>query len=139
MHNEQLSSTNTQPQNEHNEQSGQSNLPIAFPFVPPQHFTNRYSDDDAIIRGTLFPELDLPFKNFTITTPLNVNTMTDKMKIDFICLELKLYLDTHPHDLEALEYYREYAAKSRQMKETERLESEQPGRDNWVLDPWPWE
>ncbi|MCL2873711.1 MAG: spore coat protein CotJB [Defluviitaleaceae bacterium] len=132
MHNEQI-----QPIRHEHKEVGE--LPIAFPYVPPQHFTDRYSDDDAIIRGTLFPELDLPFKDFTITEPLQNNLMTEKMKIDFVCLELKLYLDTHPHDTEALEYYREYSEKSRQLKEEHRIESERPGYDNWVFDPWPWE
>ena len=132
MHNDFAPTTN----HEHTETY---DLPIAFPYVPPQHFQNRYSDEDAIIRGTLFPELDLPFKNFVITEHLPETPMTEKMKTDFICFELKLYLDTHPHDAAALEYYRQYSERSRQLKEAQREAAELTGYNNWVFDPWPWE
>ena len=114
-------------------------LPLAFPYVPMQRFEKRYSDDDAIIRGTLFPELDLPFKNFTIDKPLPNTPMTELMKTSFVSFELRLYLDTHPDDARALEYYRYYENKSMQLKEAMRKSSERHGYNNWVFDPWPWE
>lgn len=38
------------------------NLPIAMCYVPMQQWKNTYSLQEALERGTLFPELDLPFK-----------------------------------------------------------------------------
>lgn len=80
--------------------------------------------------------------------------MSDKMrlfeyisKISFVCDDLRLYLDTHPCDQEALCHYKK-AQKSR----TEALEDYtnkygpinqyMVDADNywsWVNDPWPWE
>ena len=36
-------------------------LPIAMAYVPWQKWKKIYSEDVALTRGTLFPELDLPF------------------------------------------------------------------------------
>lgn len=37
------------------------NTPIAMAYVPFQQWGETYGDDEALSRGTLFPELDLPF------------------------------------------------------------------------------
>ena len=37
------------------------NTPLAMAYVPFQQWGETYSDDEALSRGTLFPELDLPF------------------------------------------------------------------------------
>jgi len=109
---------------------------LAYPYVPAQQFTQRYSDDDAIIRGTLFPELDLPFGDFEIRHHLPCTPMTELMKLDFVCLELKLYLDVNPDDANTLELYRGYQQKSADAKK----EVFGPQNyNNWVYDPWPWE
>ena len=36
--------------------------PLAMAYVPFQQWGEVYDDEDALSRGTLFPELDLPFK-----------------------------------------------------------------------------
>ncbi len=38
------------------------NLPIAMCYVPYQRWKTTYSPDQALTAGTLFPELNLPFK-----------------------------------------------------------------------------
>ena len=112
-----------------------SNLPVAYPYVPPQRFTKRYADCDAIIRGTLFPELDLPFGGYEICTHLPQTPLTELMKLDFVCLELKLYLDT-TMDPSAQALYQEYKAKADEA----RVKLFDPQDYNaWVFDPWPWE
>lgn len=35
--------------------------PLAMAYVPFQQWNDTYDDDKAFARGTLFPELDLPF------------------------------------------------------------------------------
>lgn len=37
------------------------NLPVAMAYVPMQRWNTTYSPQEALTRGTLFPELDLPF------------------------------------------------------------------------------
>ena len=112
------------------------NAILAYPYVPAQRFTKRYSDEDAIIRGTLFPELDLPFGDHEIREPLPSTPMTNWMKLDFVCFELKLYLDVNPDDTNAMELYKEYSQKAAEAKSIA-----QPPQtyNSWVYDPWPWE
>ena len=38
-----------------------ANMPIAMAYVPWQQWRQTYSMDKALSRGTIFPELDLPF------------------------------------------------------------------------------
>ena len=38
------------------------NLPLAMSYVPFQRWNNTYPLAKALERGTIFPELDLPFK-----------------------------------------------------------------------------
>jgi spore coat protein JB len=111
----------------------------AYPYVLPQPLVNRYSDEDAIIRGTLFPELDLPFHNFHIAQPLPKTPLTELMMLDFVCLELRLYLDTHPDDASAAEIFEEYRRKSADAKKALRDTQENQQFNSWVFSPWPWE
>ena len=37
-------------------------LPIAMAYVPVQQWKNVYSLKDGLAKGTIFPELDLPFE-----------------------------------------------------------------------------
>ena len=43
-------------------------LPLAMTYTPMQQWKQTYSDSVALSRGTLFPELDLPFDGRTILT-----------------------------------------------------------------------
>lgn len=99
------------------ESSAEPGPTIGYPYVKPQKFTKRYSDQDAIIRGTMFPELDMPFQNYENTRPLEKSPMHHWMELDFICLELKLYLNLNPTDKTALETYNIYKEKSAQAKQ----------------------
>ena len=47
-------------ENNHND-SCIDNMPLAMAYVPMQRWKNVYSNDVALTRGTIFPELDLPF------------------------------------------------------------------------------
>ena len=105
-----------------------SSHPPAYPSVPPQRLTRRYSDADALIRGTLFPELDLPFADFENTTPLPQTPQAELMQTDFVLHELKLYLNIHPSDTNAQALFHEYKERSAAMKK----EMPEP-------ETWPWE
>ena len=43
-------------------------LPIAMTYTPMQQWKTTYPQDTALMRGTLFPELDLPFEGITVMT-----------------------------------------------------------------------
>ena len=43
-------------------------LPIAMSYTPMQQWKSTYSDSVSLSRGTIFPELDLPFEGKTILT-----------------------------------------------------------------------
>lgn len=68
--------------------------------------------------------------------------------IDFTLVELNLYLDTHPDDLETLKQFNSTALKSREM--TEAFEKKYGPLQNfghsfsaypwqWKEAPWPWQ
>lgn len=121
--------------------------PLANPYVPFQlENPPKYEPRKALIRGTLFPGLDLPFMGMVNKTEKPVTPMTDMQVLAFIIQELALYLDTHRDDQEALEMYQayqrmyhkcmtEYTAKCGPMNH--RTPTEGPYR--WLDDPWPWE
>ena len=48
-------------QNPHRSTWGLEGYPLASVYSPIQHFRNLYEPDEALMRGTLFTELDLPF------------------------------------------------------------------------------
>ena len=67
--------------------------------------------------------------------------------VDFVLVELMEYLDTHPHDCNAMEYFNHYARIKNQMSKEfarkyypltkELAESEKEWR--WGMAPLPWE
>ena len=121
--------------------------PLAVPFVPFQ--TNAkptYGANEALIRGTLFPGLDLPFKNIVNTRSFADTPMGELQALHFVCDELRLYLDTHSCDREAFEMLREVTALT---KEAHNRYAEKYGpvsfddaamfnQYKWINDPWPW-
>ncbi len=67
---------------------------------------------------------------------------------DFALVELQLYLDTHPDDMDALKARKMYTARRKQMvTEYETrfgkyiVTADDVGNDywDWVKDPWPWD
>ena len=123
--------SNDNVQNTGLEHENNCDLPLAYPYVPMQFFQNRYPDEDAIVRGTLYPELDLPFKNYVIDSDLPKTPKTILMCVHFVCFELRLYLDTHPYDEKALEYYNTYSKMLMKLKEQHAKSLEQPGYNSW--------
>ncbi len=121
--------------------------PLAVPFVPFQEMDPpKYEARKALIRGTLYPGLDLPFMGMT-NEKLKPDTLLSQLQtVNFAIQELALYLDTHREDKEALALYREYQMvygklKERYEKECGSLNHVTPGEGayRWLDDPWPWE
>ena len=82
--------------------------PLANPYVPfQQENPVKYDAQLALVRGTLFPGLDLPFRNMVNDTPLPQSLSSNLQVLAFAVQELALYLDTHREDQEALALYRQ--------------------------------
>jgi spore coat protein JB len=121
--------------------------PLANPYVPFQmENPPKYETNKALIRGTLFPGLDLPFMGMVNKNDLPVTPLTELQALGFVLQELALYLDTHRDDKEALEMYQQYqklyaegAKKYEQMCGPLNHMSQTKGEYKWLNDPWPWE
>ena len=121
--------------------------PLANPYVPFQlENPPKYEARKALVRGTLFPGLDLPFMGMVNKNEKPVTPLTELQTMAFVVQELALYLDTHRDDAEALEMYRAYQAMYKEGKEAYEkmcgpLNHMSPGEGGyrWLDDPWPWE
>lgn len=122
--------------------------PLANPYVPFQlENSPKYEARKGMVRGTLFPGLDLPFMGKVNTGEKAETPMTELQALAFAVQELALYLDTHRDDKEALQLYRDY----QKLYERGRMEFSkkygplthaqvsESADYNWLDDPWPWE
>ena len=122
--------------------------PLANAYVPFQaENPPKYEARKGLIRGTLFPGLDLPFMGMVNQKEKPVTPLTELQALGFAVQELALYLDTHREDQEALELYRSYQKMYDHCREEYRKKhgpmnhmhpSDAAGYD-WLEDPWPWE
>ena len=122
--------------------------PLANPYVPFQEENPpKYEARKALVRGTLFPGLDLPFMGMVNQNEKPVTPKTELQVLGFAINELALYLDTHPDDKEALTLYRQY---QRLYQEGAELYNKKcgplthdahvdHGTYTWIEEPWPWE
>ena len=131
--------------------AGRGNLPASAPLVNPYVPFQRtdppkYEARKALIRGTLYPGLDLPFMGM-VNEKLKPDTMLSQIQtLCFAIQELALYLDTHRDDREALEVYQAYQkmyhnARQQYVQACGPLNHMSPteGEYRWLDDPWPWE
>jgi len=122
--------------------------PLANPYVPfQQDDPPKYEAKKGIVRGTLFPGLDLPFMGRVNQAELPASAMSELQALAFAVQELALYLDTHRNDTAALEQYRSYQQMYNKCMQrwnekhrplNHRTESNCPCY-SWLDDPWPWE
>ncbi len=121
--------------------------PLANPYVPFQMDNpEKYEPRKALVRGTLFPGLDLPFMGMVNKNEQPVTPLTELQTVSFAITELALYLDTHKDDKEALDLYR---AMQKMYAEAQEKYEKQCGPVNhfslsegpyrWLDEPWPWE
>ena len=122
--------------------------PLVFPYVPMQENNPpRYSQQDAMNAGTLFPELNLPFhKVLKSRFPAKNTALSELMALDFAIDELGLYLTTHANDKEVLNLYWAYIKLGREGREKYEemygplLQTDlTPGSFKWLDNPWPWD
>ena len=122
--------------------------PLANAYVPFQNENPpRYEARKGLVRGTLYPGLDLPFLGMVNQKEKQVTPLSELQVLGFAIQELALYLDTHRDDREALQVYQdyqkmynhcrnEYLKKRGPMNHTQETSS---GQYEWLNDPWPWE
>lgn len=122
--------------------------PLANPYVPFQiENPPKYEAQKGLVRGTLYPGLDLPFMGMVNQKELPVTPKTELQALGFAVNELALYLDTHPDDEEALALYRAY---QKMLHEGNMKFSDKCGplthstpvdhkTYTWLDEPWPWE
>lgn len=121
--------------------------PLANPHVPFQlENPPMYDARKGLVRGTLFPGLELPFKGRVNQKEKPVTPLSELQVLAFAIQELALYLDTHRDDQEALELYQAYQqmydkCMAMYSKERSQLNHRHPseGPYGWLDDPWPWE
>ncbi len=125
-----------------------SMAPLANPYVPFQmEDPPKYDARMGLVRGTLYPGLDLPFMGMANTKEKPVTPKTELQALGFALHELALYLDTHREDKEALELYRQYQKIYHEgMMEYSKMHGPishglPDGQEGyaWLDDPWPWE
>lgn len=72
----------------------------------------------------------------------------DLMAVDFVLLELNLYLDTHPNDRQAIQQFNDMAARRKQLSEQYERHfgplmnfghSTSKAPWEWKDGPWPWQ
>lgn len=140
-------------ENTNNEQRGWEGrlpamAPLANPYVPFQlENPPRYELRKGLVRGTMFPGLDLPFMGMVNKNERNVTPMTELQALGFAVQELALYLDTHRNDREALELYRTYQQMYRKLRDEftqsggplNHMSPTDSEQYQWLDDPWPWE
>lgn len=122
--------------------------PLANTFVPFQQVNSpRYEARKGLVRGTLYPGLELPFMGMVNQKERHVTPTSELQALGFAVQELALYLDTHRDDMEALEVYREYQRMYNHCREEflkkhgplNHFQEDSSDKYNWLNDPWPWE
>ncbi len=122
--------------------------PLASPYVPfQQNNPEKYPADRGLIRGTLYPGLDLPFLGMVNDEEKSDTPMHRLQALAFALQELGLYLDTHREDREAAELFAQYAGLYRQQMEAYQAQygpicqkdAVMNGTYLWTGGPWPWE
>ena len=122
--------------------------PLAVPYVPFQQTgSKKYNQADALNNGTLFPGLNLPFKAKVKANDVVNGPLAELQALEFVLVELGLYLDTHKNDKEALDLFNQYVemyeAALQRMEERSgpryMMSAGMSGTYRWTEGPWPWD
>ncbi len=130
-------------------------LPLATAVVKNQQYKGILPLDEAFIRGSAFEDLYLPYPPKQLRNERIAILDTEQNALlkaigehTFACLDLQLFLDTHPNCKEALEDYNRLSMNlQRATKEFEEKyyplsnfgESLSQYPWQWNNSPWPWE
>lgn len=121
--------------------------PLAVPYVPFQQTgSKKFNQNEALNHGTLFQGLDLPFRSKAAPADVVQNALNELQALEFVIVELGLYLDTHQNDAEAFALFQQYVELERQAKEAYvamygpivQSDAAKDKTYTWLKDPWPW-
>ena len=122
--------------------------PLANPYVPFQQYNpETYPAPRGMIRGTMYPSLDLPFRGMSNETEKTGTALLQLQALYFAIADLGLYLDTHATDQDAIALYNQYVEQytdamqkyERQHGSLTQMDSAMNGHYDWLKDPWPWD
>mgnify|MGYP002626138967 CR=1 FL=1 len=122
--------------------------PLALGTIPMQSGAEPvYEKDAALVKGTLFPGLDLPFMDYVATSTVKNTPLAELMALDFVTQELALYLDTHPEDREAFETWKAFTELAEEGRRRyvelcgpiDRSDTALADAWIWADAPWPWD
>lgn len=111
---------------------------VGIVFGVSQQLGNIYPAETAILRGTLYPELDKPLA--CAASPSGCAAPSCSQTAAFSAWEVRLYLNTHPDDECALKLYQQLCQQApRPNYACTFAPCMDHGRWTWIDDPWPWE
>lgn len=106
----------------------EKSMHLAIVSVPYQQWNDIYEETEAFKRGTIFPELDKPLyvtedelsnKKDCTCGCKDDDPVTAKLrqiqKAGFVCDDLRLYLDTHPEDQQALNIFKDVLKRKKSL------------------------
>lgn len=114
------------------------NSDVGMVSVEMQEIGDIFQSESALLAGTLFPELHMPLNGYC---PCGSNCGTSKQAAAFAAWEMRLYLNTHPHDREALALFRKLCKEAGEENYATTFLTDECCTTawNWVKNPWPWE
>lgn len=103
-----------------------------------QEIDEIFQSESALRAGTLFPELHKPLNGYC---PCDENCGTCAQAAAFAAWELRLYLNTHPDDEEAIKLFRKLCKEAEEENYATTFLTDDCCTNgwNWVRNPWPWE
>jgi len=102
-----------------------------------QQARNLFPPQTAIRCGTLYPELHKPMHCAAV--PSGCAEPSHGQTVAFSAWEVRLYLNTHPEDANALQLYQQLCQQTPKPNYACTFAPCGGGRWSWIDDPWPWE
>ncbi len=114
------------------------NRKVGMVNVQRQEIDDVFESESALRAGTLFPELHKPMNGYC---PYDKNCGTCKQQAAFAAWEMRLYLNTHPNDKEALALFCKLCNEAEEENYATTFLTDECCTNvwNWVKNPWPWE
>jgi len=114
------------------------NKSVGMVYAVKQELDQIFETESALRSGTLFPELHKPMNGYC---PGSYNCQTDEQAAAFAAWELRLYLNTHPCDKQALALFRRLCKEAEDPNYATSFlkDADCDAGWSWTDDPWPWE
>lgn len=116
--------------------SSNGNTP-AMVYEAEHQLCRMHEIEEAIRKGTLFSQLYMPM-NGECADACGA-ALCDGQAEAFAAWELRLYLNTHPCDQQALQLFQQMACKAGEPNYASTFVEGCQSRWNWTDAPWPWE